>query len=86
MSKSHRQVPNCLKRAETSVVFNVVLYHTALILLLFLTITLHETGTRKDIFLSVTVYNKYLSSQCSLTAKKNPVQDKNYHNTCIIET
>jgi hypothetical protein len=57
----------------------------ALILLLFLNITLHETGTRKDIFLSVTVYNKNLSSQCSLTAQIKPVQDKNYHNTCIIE-
>jgi len=28
MSKSQRQVPSCLKRAETSIVFNGVLYHT----------------------------------------------------------
>ena len=29
-----------------------------------------KKGTRKDISWSMTVYNKYLSSQCNLTAQK----------------
>ena len=43
--------------------------------LLFLTIALHESGTRKPIFWSVTVY-KNVSSQCNLTAQIDTVRDK----------
>ena len=50
---------------------------SAVILLPFLTIALHESGTRKTISCSVTVYNKNLFSQCNLTAQIKPVQDKN---------
>jgi hypothetical protein len=46
------------------------------ILLLFLTVTLHESGTSKAIFWSKTIYNKNLSSQCNLTAQIEQVQDK----------
>ena len=55
------------EKSIVPIVFNGVLYLTMpeLILLPFLIITLHESGTRKAIFWSVTVYNKNLSSQCS---------------------
>jgi len=43
---------------------------SALILVLFLSVAQQESGTRKAIFRSVTVYNKNLSSQCNLTADK----------------
>jgi len=33
------------------------------------TVALHESGTRRTIFWSVTIYNKNLSSQCNLTAQ-----------------
>ena len=48
----------------------------SLILLPFRTVALHESGTRKTISWSVTVYNKYLSSQCNLTAQIEPLQNK----------
>ena len=68
-----------LKRAETSVILIVfwwcLLWSQCLILLQFLTVALHESGTRKTIFWSVTVYNKYLSSQWNLTDQIEPVQD-----------
>jgi hypothetical protein len=41
----------------------------------FHTVTLHESGTRKPIFWSVTVY-KNVSSECNLTAQIDPVGDK----------
>jgi hypothetical protein len=67
MLNSAIQLPNCLKRAETSViliVFDVVLYEVCVKELLpFLTIAQHEPGTRKAISWSVTVYSKHLSSQ-----------------------
>jgi hypothetical protein len=55
-----------------------------LILLPFLTVVQHESGTRKAIFWSVTVYNKNLSSQCNLTAQIEPVLDKiiYFHHLC----
>jgi hypothetical protein len=40
-----------------------------LILLPFLTVAQHEWGTRKAISWSVTVYSKYLSSQCNLSVQ-----------------
>jgi hypothetical protein len=49
---------------------------SALILLPFLTISQHESGSRKSISWSVTVYNKNLSSQCNMTAQIEPLQDK----------
>jgi hypothetical protein len=43
---------------------------SALIILLpYLTIALHESGTRTAILWSMTVYNKNLSSQCNFTAQ-----------------
>jgi hypothetical protein len=41
----------------------------------FRTVAQHESGTRKDISWSVTVYKK-LSSQCNLAAQIEPLQDK----------
>jgi hypothetical protein len=67
-----KQLPNCLKQASFSKVTS------ALILLLFLSVAQQESGTRKAIFWSVTVYNKNVSNQCSLTAQIEPVQDKCY--------
>ena len=52
---------------------------SALILLLLFIVAQHESGTRKTIFWSVTVYNKNLSSQCNLTAQIKPVQDKHIY-------
>jgi hypothetical protein len=40
------------------------------------TVAQHESGTRKAISWSVTVYNKTLSSKCNLIAEIKPVQDK----------
>ena len=79
ISKSPKQKTNDLKIAETNVVLNVfkaTSVTSALILLSFLSVAQQESGTRKDIFWSVTVYIKNLSSQCNLTAQIEPVQDK----------
>ena len=72
MSKSPKQLTNCLKRKAclasiVFIVFNDAHYHLkffALILLLFLSVAQHESGTRKTIFWSVTAYSKNLSSHC----------------------
>ena len=48
---------------------------SALILLPFVTVSQHESGTRK-MFCSVTVYNKTLSNQCNLTAQIERVEEK----------
>ena len=64
------------KLSETSIVLIVFDATSTLILLLFLTVTQHESGTRKAMSWAVTVYNKILSSQCKLTAQIEPVQDK----------
>ena len=78
--KGPKQLPNCLKIAETSVVLNVFKgassVMSALTLLPFLSVAQQESSTRKAIFWSVTVYNKQLSSQCNLTAQIEQVQDK----------
>jgi len=71
MLKSPKQASNCLKREETRVVlivFNGVLWlcQSALILLPFLTVAEHESGTRKAISWWVTEYSKTSSSQCNL--------------------
>jgi len=79
-SKGPKQLPNCLKIAETSVVLNVFKgassVTSVLTLLPFLSVAQQESSTRKAIFRSVTVYSKKLSSQCNLTAQIEPVQDK----------
>ena len=46
--------------------FRVSSTTSALILLPFLTVALHESGIRKAIFWSVTLHNKHLSSQCAV--------------------
>ena len=71
---------NCLKRAETSVVlifFTVSSVKSALVLLPFIIIAQHESGTKTIMSWSVTVDNKHLTSQCFLTAQTEQVQDKN---------
>ena len=79
-SKDPKQLPNCLKIAEASVVLNVfkgASYLTsALTLLPFLSVPKQESNTIKAILWSVTVYNKQLSGQCNSTAQIEPVQDK----------
>ena len=45
-------------------------------ILLKVALNIIKPKTRKIISWSVTVYNKYLSSQCNLTVKIEPVQDK----------
>jgi hypothetical protein len=62
-SKGPKQLPNCLKIAEASVVLNVFKGTSAFTLLPFLSVAQQESSTRKAIFWSVTVYNKKLSSQ-----------------------
>ena len=79
MLKGPKQLPNCLKRAETSIVlivFDGVLSEVSSYIVTVYTIAQHESGTRKAISWSVTVYRKTLSSQCNLTAQIEPVQDK----------
>ena len=79
ISKGSKQLQNFLKTAETSVVLNfskASSVTSALTLLPFLSVPQQESGTRKAIFWSVTVYNKNLSSQCNLIALIEPMQDK----------
>ena len=76
------QLSDCLERAETSVVLvvsNFVLYHVHVYTVIVFTIALHESGTRKAMSWSVTVYNKQLSNQCNLTAQIAPEQDIFYY-------
>ena len=50
MSKSPKQLPNCLKGAETSVVpivFNGVHYHVLAYIVFVLVVAVHEAGIRK---------------------------------------
>ena len=81
VKKSTKKPPSKLSENEKKQVFlsySMVFSITfMLILLLFLTVTLHESGTSKAIFWSKTIYNKNLSSQCNLIAQIKPVQDKN---------
>jgi hypothetical protein len=69
ISKGPKQLPNCLKITETSVVL-VVFKEVICDVSAYTGTTQQESGTRKAIFRSVTVYNKTLSSQCNLTADK----------------
>ena len=76
------QLSDCLERAETSVVLivsNFVLYHVHVYTVAVFTIALHESGTRKAMSWSVTVYNKRLSNQYNLTAQIAPEQDIFYY-------
>ena len=79
-SKGPKQLPNCLKIPEASVLLNVFKgassLTSALTLLPFLSVAKQESNTRKAILWSVTVYYKKLSGQCNLTAQIEPVQDK----------
>ena len=80
ISKNPKQLQNCLKVAKTSAFFNDFMVSSAkstLILLPFLTVAQHESGTRINcILVSDSIYNKQLSSQCNLTSQIEPVQDK----------
>jgi len=78
MSKSPKQLPNCLKRAEISIVlivFNGVPYHVHPY-----TGTVPYFGSKWNMYQesyigSVTVYSKNLSSQCNLSEKIEQAQD-----------
>jgi hypothetical protein len=48
-------------------------------LLSFLIVILHESGTRKAISWSDTIYIKTVSNQCNLTAQLEPVHDIYYY-------
>jgi len=75
MLKSLKQLPNCLKRAETSIfliVFDGVLCEVCA----YTATVSYSCSTWKAISWSVTVYNKILSIQCNLTVQIEPVQDK----------
>ena len=50
----------------------------------FLTVALHESGTRKAISWSVIVYNKKLSCQCNLTVQIEPMQDKLFYLDSVV--
>ena len=96
MSKSLKRLPNCPKIAETSVI--LIIFNGVLCEVRAYTLTLschHSTCTWIKyqnlsyifcISLSVMVYNKYLSSQCSLTAQIEPVQDKKLQYGCKMWT
>jgi hypothetical protein len=73
MSKSPKQLPNCLKLSFSSLL--ILSSEVCTILLPFLTIDQHESGIGKLIFLSVTVYSKKNSSQSNLAAQIEPIQD-----------
>jgi hypothetical protein len=68
MSKSLKQLPNCLQISETRVVlivFHGVLCEVCSYTVTFLTFVLHQSGSRKAVFWSMTVNNKKLSNQCN---------------------
>jgi hypothetical protein len=78
MSKSPKRLPDCLKIKEPGVVlifFNGVLCESPLILLPFLTVALHESGTRQASLRpwlnNTTVYltplKRFIMEQCSST-------------------
>lgn len=53
--------------------------HEKSALLSFLIVILHESGTRKAISWSETIYIKTVSSQCNLTAQLEAVHDIYYY-------
>jgi hypothetical protein len=66
--KKHKTTAKLSKKSRNqhcSKFFMVSSMTSTLILLLFLTVAQHESGTRKTISWSVTVYNNTLSSQCN---------------------
>jgi hypothetical protein len=71
--KKTKQQPNCLKRANISVVlifvFAMSIQTSTLMLFAFFTVAVHESGTRKATSWSVTAYNKTVSSQCDFTSQ-----------------
>ena len=68
------------QRAETS--FVLVIFDGVLCEVHTYTVVQHESGIRKAISWSMTVYNKNSFSQYNLTAQIEPVQDKHLY-TCI---
>ena len=82
--KSQKHLPNGLKRAETSVVLIVFDGVLCEICVYTVTVSQHESGTRRTISWSVTIYSKNVTSQC--TAQIETVHhDKNIFNAiyCI---
>ena len=85
ISKSPKQLPNCLKITETRVVLNVL--KCIICDVSDYTVTFSfccSTGIRyqKSYILVSDVYNKNLSSQCNLPPQIEPVQDKIAYYTC----
>ena len=62
------QLSNCPKMQKQASFSSFFIMRSTLILLPFLTVAQHESGTRRTISLSVTV-NKKISNQCNLTAQ-----------------
>ena len=81
-SNSPIQLPNCLKRKKKQASFSSFLMVSSVksvrILLPFLTVAQHESGIRKAISWSVSLYYKNVSSQCNLTAQIVSVQIKSF--------
>ena len=57
MSKTSKQPSDCLKRAETSI---ILFFFGCKICAYTVTVALHESGIRKAILWSVTIYIVYL--------------------------
>ena len=84
ISKGPKQLPNCLKLAETSIALNVFKGVICDVSPYTVTVSLFcSTGIRyQKSFISVSdrIYNKNLSSQCNLTAQIEPVKDNSLYN------
>ena len=82
MSKSPKQVPNCIKRADkchsNHLQWCLLQCSTLMLLPFHLTIPPNESEVPEKLYhsWSVTVYIKKLSSQDNLTAQIEPMQDK----------
>jgi hypothetical protein len=82
MSKSPKQLPNCIKESKHQCQSNLFFIMVSsvmsmLILLQFFTPAQHESGTRKTISWSVTLYlTKMYPVNTILNAEIEPVQDK----------
>jgi hypothetical protein len=86
MSKSPKQLPQLSENSWSKRRFNRsngVLYHVrAYNIIPFLSVALHNSGIRKYIFRSVTVYNNNKSSsQWNSIVQIEPVQDKIFSKT-----
>jgi hypothetical protein len=75
MSKSSKQLPKCLKWADTSaILINIMLSSVSLRLYCYHFLLLRNMNHVPDKYkLTVTVYNNLVSIQCNLTAQVESV-------------